>query len=384
MRYLFAVVITGISTFSEAQANTKPVDSLKLNQVQIVATHNSYHKKTDAAVFRFLRFIHSFGILPQEFDPRQIDYTKASLSEQLDKQHAHGLELDVWNDPEGGRFYHRMGKAYVFKKTASGFEELKQPGYKLLHIPDFDFLSTNFTFISSLKEIKLWSDAHPDHLPVFINVELETATPGDQVSFLRNLTHAAPVDSVAVENLDKEVRSVFGENLDGVITPDRVRGNYATLEQAVLSGNWPLLTAARGKVIFIIDGDGTIYKKGHPSFKGRAMFVYSKPGTPEAAFVILNDPIPDFKEIQQRVKEGYIVRTRTDEGTIQARTGDRAEMNAALSSWAQIISTDYIVPDARAGKKGWTDFHVDFPGGSHARIDSISAGGWFYKDAVKE
>ena len=117
----------------------------------------------------------------------------------------------------------------------------------------------------------------------------------------------------------------------------------------------------------------SLYKAGHPSLQGRAMFVYASPGTPEAAFVILNDPVSKFTQIQQRVSQGYIVRTRSDSNTDQARTEDYTDMNAAFASWAQIVSTDYYRPDPRAGTAGWTNYQVKFPNNELVRIDSISA-----------
>ncbi len=229
-----------------------------------------------------------------------------------------------------------------------------------------------------MTEIKQWSDANPDHLPVFINVETETEAPGDIAPYLHGLVKAIPFDSLAAENLDREVKSVFGENLAGVITPDQVKGKYATLEQSALSGGWPSIGEARGKVIFIIDGDGNsadVYRHGHPSLQNRAMFAYSNPGTPEAAFVICNEPDKEYDKIREFVKKGYIVRSRSDDGTHQARDGDYTDMNLAIKSGAQIISTDYYKPDARAGKKGWTNYHVQFPNGTLARFDSLSAPG---------
>ncbi len=364
-----------------------PAGDLKINQIQIIASHNSYHLRTEPAILRFLTGLYNLHLLSKDLNPKYIDYTNAPLTDQLEKYGVRGLELDVWNDPTGGRFYKRKGRALVFKSTASKIEALKQPGFKLLHIPDFDFISTNPTLVDALKEIKRWSDAHPNHLPVFINIETEVSTPGDEIKFLHSLTHAAPFDSLAAESIDKEVKSVFGEKLEGVLTPDEVRGNYPTLEKAVLSGNWPTLKAAKGKVIFIIDGDGTsgeVYKAGHPSLKGRAMFVYSNPGTAEAAFVILNEAKSDFANIQKCVKEGYIIRTRSDDGTKQARSGDSTTMHAALSSWAQIVSTDYYRPDPRAGSKEWSNYCVQIPGGGLARIDSISASGELKDLKIKE
>ncbi len=364
-------------------------DELKINQVQIIATHNSYHLRTDKAILRFLKSLYKSHLLPHGLNPDEIDYTKDPLTVQLGQYNLRGLELDVWPDPEGGRFYKRKGKALVWKRTASGIEALKKPGFKIMHIPDFDFNTTNYTFVDALQEIKKWSEANPHHLPLFINVESETETPGDNPKMPKGLklTHAAPFDSLALDALDNEVKSVYGEKLNGVITPDDVRGNYATLEQAVLAGNWPTIGASRGKVIFIIDQHrnvGELYRTGHPSFKGRAMFVYVKEGTPEAAFIIHNGPDKDQEKIKEDVKKGYIVRTRSDGGTGEARTGYYGDMNAAFSSGAQIISTDYYKPDARAGQKGWTDYHVIFPQGSMARVDTVAQRGIVKPVAVRE
>ena len=262
-----------------------------------------------------------------------------------------------------------------------------KPGFKIIHISDFDFNSTNATFKGALQEIKKWSDAHPDHLPVFINVETKTDATGDVIHQLHKLAKSAPFDSAAVDALDMEVKSVFGNDLNGVITPDQVRGTYVSLEQAVLAGHWPTLREARGKVVFVIDAGGdvrNVYRKGHPSYSGRAMFVYSDPGTPEAAFVICNDPFSDYARIQQCVKQGYIVRSRCDGETVQARKGDYTQMYKAMTSWAQIISTDYYKPDARAGTKGWSTYQVKFANGELVRIDSISAEGKTNIGLVKE
>jgi hypothetical protein len=128
----------------------------------------------------------------------------------------------------------------------------------------------------------------------------------------------------------------------------------------------------------------TIYPIGHPSLQGRAMFTYASPGTPEAAFVILNDPTGQQTQIQQRVAQGYIVRTRADDGTTQARVGDYTDMNNSFTSGAQIISTDYYRADPRAGTTGWTDYHVRFPNGELARINAVSAADKLNLGAIKE
>jgi hypothetical protein len=376
LKHLILLAATAFILLSFTGNKFGATDELQLNQIQVIASHNSYHMRTDPAVLRFLRNLYKMHLMPHDLNPQGIDYTNAPLTDQLEKYGVRGLELDIYNDPTGGRFADRRGLAWVWKRHRSKDPEMMKPGFKMIHIPDFDFNSTNATFKGALIEIKKWSDAHPDHLPVFINVETKTEAPGDVIHQLHKLAKAAPFDSAAFEALDMEVKSVFGNDLDGVITPDKVRGSYHTLEQAALAKAWPTIGASRGKVIFIIDGNEDIrrvYRKNHPSYAGRSMFIYSEPGTPEAAFVICNDPLKEYAQIQQYVKKGYIVRTRCDGETVEARKGDYTQMNAAMASWAQIISTDYYCPDARAGTKGWSDYHVHFPYGGLARIDSISA-----------
>jgi hypothetical protein len=145
-----------------------------------------------------------------------------------------------------------------------------------------------------------------------------------------------PFVASTFDALDAEIRSVFPP--EELITPDDVRGSYRTLNQAVLAGNWPTLARARGKIIFLMDRfvDGPTYLAGHPSLRGRVLFTNATPGNPDAAFMERNSG-------PALVRKGYLVRTRTDESTKQARTNDTARRDAMIASGAQCISTDYPV-----------------------------------------
>lgn len=378
MKYIVALfVIAAIACLSFAPAPTDG-DELRMNQVQILASHNSYHLRTDKRVLRYIKNLYKMGLLPRDLNPDELDYQHVPLTEQFDKYGIRGVELDVYYDPQGGRYYYRRLRSFVGLKAASGIPELKKPGYKMLHIPDVDYNSTNLTFKDGLAEVKRWSEAHPHHLPIFIHVEVKTDAVGDHVPALRRFAKALPFDSAAADALDAEVRDIFGQDLKGVIIPDDLRGTNSTLEHAILTRGWPTLSEARGKVIFTIDCNGDeheTYIKGHPSYRGRVMFTYAKPGTPEAAFVKYNDPERHFADIQAAVKKGYIIRTRCDEGANQARAGDYTEMHLAMNSWGQILSTDYYKPDDKAGTKGWSDYHVQWTQPGIARIDSIATGG---------
>ena len=83
------------------------------------------------------------------------------------------------------------------------------------------------------------------------------------------------------------------------------------------------------------------YLAGHPSLRGRVLFTNSEPGQPDAAFLKRNDAIADFADIQALVEQGYVVRTRADADTVEARTDDPTVRRAALRSGAQWVSTDY-------------------------------------------
>ena len=157
---------------------------------------------------------------------------------------------------------------------------------------------------------------------------------------------------------DMEILSVFGK--EKLIRPDDIRGDVQSLEEAVIQNGWGDLEAAKGKFLFVLDQNNEImdrYIDGHPGLKDRVMFVNAPVGTPEAAFLILNDPFEDFDLIQKRVKQGYFVRTRADAGTWEARNNDYTRYEKAKASGAHVISTDYYNSDKKIG----TGFKVPLP-----------------------
>lgn len=349
--------------------------ALRLNQIQVIASHNSYRLMTTDTVFRYLTRVAS--LLPPEFNPIELDYTHSNYDQQFSLYGVRGLEIDVYNDPVGGSFANRQIHAMIEIPLESNILELNQPGFKVLHIKDVDYNSHYNTFVQNLQAVKAWSDDHPNHLPIFINIETKEDSPADNPTLVTlGFTPPPPQDAAAADALDLEIKSVFGNNLDKIITPDKLRGNLPTLNDVVIQNKWPMLGDCRGKIIFIMEGRlVSHYLAGHPSLSGRACFVYATPGQPEAAFVILNNSVGDQAEITQRVQQGYIVRTRTDAGTLEARAGNYAPMNSAFNSGAQIISTDYYRPDPRGNipGSGWTNFEVGFPDAPLGRKNPVNA-----------
>jgi hypothetical protein len=111
---------------------------------------------------------------------------------------------------------------------------------------------------------------------------------------------------------------------------------------------------------------GPIYAEGHPSLRGRILFTNAIAGASDAAFIEQNNGT--LEEINSLVKQGYLVRTRTDEPTEQARTNDTTRRDLALSSGAQMLSTDYPLSEPSP----WTTYSVGFPDGIVARCNPVN------------
>ncbi len=97
------------------------------------------------------------------------------------------------------------------------------------------------------------------------------------------------------------------------------------------------------------------------------LFTNAEPGTPEAAFLILNDALKNEAKIQELVKKGYLVRTRADADTKEARRNDKRTFEAACRSGAQIITTDYYRPSTHVK----SDYVIRFDGGKYLRLNPL-------------
>lgn len=348
-------------------------DSFKINELQFIGSHNSYHKRPNKPVFNFLKGLSA--ILPKEYNPKDLDYEHEPLFIQLDSFQLRSFEIDIYADPDGGHYYYRKKNNLLGKPKASGIEALKSPGFKVMHIPDIDYNTHYFTFKSMLSDFKQWSDNHPNHLPIFILIEGKETSLGEKIKKLKFAKAIAYTPEIC-DKIDDEIKQIFGDNATKIITPDMVRGNYATLNEAVLAGNWPSIYEARGKFIFILmEGIAKQYLQGHPNLENRMLFTFSRPGNPEAAFLKFDDPVEHQEAIKKAVSEGYIIRTRADNPNLQNRTGDNTQMMSAFSSGAQIISTDYYRPDKRykTKPKKFKNYACRFPNSNPAILNTVSA-----------
>jgi len=351
---------------------TQAPPAVRMNEIQVLGSHNSYHLRPEPAA------LEGIAAFAGEQAARELDYEHLPLTEQLQEHGIRQLEIDVYADPEGGRFARRPAAALVGLPVESGDPALDEPGFKVLHQVDVDFRSTCPTFVACLTEVAAWSSAHPDHEPVLVMVEtkqqsLAEATGGslDLGGLGIELTEVLRFDRATFDALEAEILSVFDR--DRIITPDDVRGDAATLEEAVLAGDpWPTLDEAAGKVLFALVDTGPtrdVYVGDARSLEGRLLFTSSEEGRPDAAFLRIDDPVAEADRIREAVRAGYLVRTRTDVPGVDANAGDTARRDAALRSGAQYLSTDHYVVDERLG----TGYVVDLPGEGAARCNPVNA-----------
>lgn len=357
-----AIALFAAGGFAVSQQTTAAEQDQRVhvNQIQVIGSHNSYHSGFPSSARKYMEMNYPKAL-------HSLDYSHPPLQDQLSAG-VRQIEIDVYADAKGGLYSHpaildRIAKAGLPADAEyDPHHEMDKPGFKVFHMQDVDVRSTCLTFVDCLTDVRSWSKQHLQHLPIFILVETKERKPQELPNAVTPESFTTPV----FDALDKEIRSVFrpGE----IITPDDVRGNAETLVEAVHANKWPTLAEARGKVIFLLDQRHveSVYTEGHPSLRGRVLFTNAVPGAPDAAFTEQNNG--SREEIDALVKQGYLVRTRTDEGTEQARTNDTTRRDLALSTGAQILSTDYLPSEPSR----WTKYVVSFPDGLVARCNPVT------------
>ncbi|HMG49360.1 MAG TPA: Ca2+-dependent phosphoinositide-specific phospholipase C [Inquilinus sp.] len=93
-----------------------------------------------------------------------------------------------------------------------------------------------------LVDIRAWSDAHPGHLPITLQLDLK---PGDLVLGGWDATAKTALDSTVAQELGSKVYQ-----------PEALRAftGYASLREGVYRAGWPSIDALRGRVIVLMMG----------------------------------------------------------------------------------------------------------------------------------
>ncbi|NKB98217.1 MAG: hypothetical protein GKR90_06950 [Pseudomonadales bacterium] len=311
-RRIAAVMLSIALPQSPAVADV--TDSVHINQIQFVGSHNSYKKAMSGDDFQ--------ALLDRNPDAaRALQYEHISLDDQLNLG-IRKLELDVFWTP---------------------------PSFTVGHVQKIDMNSHCSTLTDCLGTITTWSKQHPKHVPIWISLNTKD-------SYIEGLPRPKRFDAEAFAALDQVLLSNLPNKL---ITPAVVK--------VANQPNWPTLAESRGRFLVILDEGGdkqTLYAQ---SWRERPMFINVSKDHPAAAVMIINNPISSLIQIQELVSRGYMVRTRADADTHEARQNNTERREAAFKSGAQAISTDYYLPATFFG----TDYVVKIP--ELIRCNPISA-----------
>lgn len=282
--------------------------ALRMNHLQAMGTHNSYHLSPGTLV-------------------KQWDYTHRPLGDQLEFQGARKFELDLWFTGAGAPI-------------------------DVYHIETLDTGSTCATLVDCLMALRTWSDAHPTHHFLYVMLELKSAF---------DLQNSAAL----LDTLEQQILSALPR--ERLITPDDIQGEAPDLRAGLAERGWPTLDATRGKFLFVLHDGGKwrdAYTDG--STRGRLLFpdAFGDLELPFAAVHSINDAIADAARIHAAVDAGHLVRTRADSDNLEPAAGDYTRADAALASGAQFISTDYPPP-----KGDKYDYVFQIPDGAPSRCN---------------
>lgn len=285
-------------------------DSLRLDQLQAKSTHNSYHVEPEGNVLDDWRYSH------------------VPLDQQLDTQGVRHFELDV-------RFSEALGVFEVY------------------HLPIVDEQTTCRLLSDCLAAIKGWSDQHCSHHPVVVQLELKDGQPADVEAYFATL--------------HEELLAVWPP--ERIITPASVQGSHGSLAGALQDEGWPTLGEVRGKILFMLDDGGAFqeeYTHGRADLDDRLIFAHATAGQPFAAVAVINDPVSGATAIADALAAGMLVRTRADAGSVEPLAEDFTRQQAALSSGAHFVTTDYPAPVET------TSYWLDMPDGTPSRCNPVT------------
>jgi hypothetical protein len=306
---------------------------LRMDQMQVVGTAESYKQRPSKAVMGLIR-------MGGKSDAEALDFGLPPIAAQLDDD-VRALAFDMAFDPRGGAYRNPAGAGMAMDLLPDTYlAAMARPGFKVMHVIDVDYNSSCLALRDCLEQVAAWSRAHPRHLPIVITLRTNDArTP------MPGATRPVACDAAALAALDGEIRAVFHDS--EIITPAAVQGSHASLRDAAMAHAWPMLGTARSKVVFVLDDSAEKAKL----YQGdnHVMFVATDENAPNAAFISVADPVRDGARIAEAVKAGFMVITRADADTREARSGQVTRRDAAFASGAQVVQTDFALADPGIG-----------------------------------
>ena len=285
-------------------------DLLRLNHVQALGTHNSYH-------------------LSPIVEVRPWRYSHLPLDRQLGDQGVRQFELDL------------------YQTLSSTFD--------VYHFPLFDDVSTCPTLRACLQVMKSWSDTHLDHHPIMVLLEPKGIWRSSEGSVL---------------DIEEAISEIWPE--DRLLTPALVQRDAEDIRGGLEAEGWPTLGESRGRLMVVLHSGGALreaYLRAPGGTRSRLMFpdAYGDLSAPFAAYHSMNDPLGGGDAIQTVVRAGHLVRTRADSDSEEYVSRDDTRGQRALFSGAHFISTDYPTPPTDE------EYGFIIPDGTPSRCNPLTA-----------
>jgi hypothetical protein len=298
---------------TEPGATAGADDALRVTDITMRCTHNSYHIEP---------------AMPFDDTHR---YTQAPLDVQLGAQGVRAFELDV--------------------HAGAGF-----PVY---HIPfGIDDLSTCPDLGACLGVINGWSAANPKHHLVVVWIEVKDE-----------------LDGVYIEDYDAFDAVIRGAlPPERLYEPDEFKRGHATMREALLAEGWPTIEETRGQVMLVLlDVDlphNRDYTHNYTTIDGRAMFARASDSQYELPWGVIakiDDPT-DAPAIAAARAAGLLIASNTGSaGTSDA--DNAAHLQAGLDNGSHMLCDDFPAPVAGQA------YHLDLPGGTPSICNPQTAPG---------
>ena len=197
------------ASFFDGDLNAELASGLKFNELSFIATHNSYQTAatdTTKKLYHNLSDI-TFGLV----SPHTADFESETLTDQLNSG-IRSLEIDV-------EVFDRDGEI----------------SFTCMHSPNLEMTTTCYDFELAMKEISMWSDNNPDHLPITIIIEPKEAFLPLEDMKKFSIDYADDFDSV--------LRKVLGEKL---FTPDDMLRDYDSFGEMRKADDWCKVSDRKG------------------------------------------------------------------------------------------------------------------------------------------
>ena len=293
------LLLTGLSgCFGEETEEVSPLEEIRLNHLRMKGSHNSYHVKTPGV---------------STLDPEN-NYTHADLDVQADRLGVRQFELDVHYIP--------------------GL------GLRVYHTP-LDPSTNCEGFAGCMGVLLNWSTENPQHAPLWLFIE-----PKNLPTVVQELD--------ILEMIQTEIAATWPE--DRTITPTDVQGDAPDLRTAITSNGWPTLEESRGKALFVLLDKTEIrdlYVERNPTLENQTMFAIVDESHSLASVISFVNPDTHGDRLLDASAMGFMVRTRPDEATIEAREVNYSRLELALETGANFITTDFPGNDMEANFAIW-------------------------------